>query len=318
VTAANASPADSGLVEVIDVSTQRTSATANALEGPSAIARTGQRVNVQGRSMAVDAAGTAAFILTASGISVIPLDAASGSAPQVGANGIVNAANFQAAIAPTGLISIVGRNLATTESASATPLPTILGGTCVTLNNTPLPLIASAPTQINAQLPPTLAAGRYPLVVRSLGGGGASAAVTVTVAKYAPAVFVDNQGPMIFHADGTRVNQDHPGKRDEPLTLYATGLGVTTGGKVTAGMPSPSSPLAVTGAVNVYFGNPLIKEAGIIVDWSGLAPGLIGVYQLKLRIPGAHINGDALPVTVKIGGVSSPTTGVNVPSVWVR
>jgi uncharacterized protein (TIGR03437 family) len=47
-------------------------------------------------------------------------------------------------------------------------------------------------------------------------------------------------------------------------------------------------------------------------------PGLIGVYQLNLRIPGAHINGDALPITLKIGGVSSPTTGPNVPTVWVR
>jgi uncharacterized protein (TIGR03437 family) len=87
---------------------------------------------------------------------------------------------------------------------------------------------------------------------------------------------------------------------------------------VTAGTPSPSSPLAVTAPVNVYFGNPLIKEAGIIVDWSGLAPGMIGVYQLQVRIPGAHINGNALPVTIKIGGVSSPTTGVNIPTIWVE
>jgi uncharacterized protein (TIGR03437 family) len=318
VTAANATPADAGLVEVIDVNTQRTSASANALEGPTAIARTGQRVNVQGRSMALDAAGTAAFVLTASGISVIPLDTPATSAPQVAANGVVSAANFQTAIAPNGLISIMGRNLASSASAAGTPLPTVLGGACVTLNNTPLPLLATAGTQINAQLPATLAAGRYPLVVRSIAGQGASTAINVTVAKYAPTVFMDADGPLIFHADGTRVNQDHPGKRDERLTMYATGLGVTTGGKVTAGSPSPSSPLAVTAPVNVYFGNPLIKEAAIIVDWSGLMPGLVGVYQLNLRIPGAHINGDALPVTIKIGGVSSPTTGSNVPTVWVR
>ena len=164
---------------------------------------------------------------------------------------------------------------------SGTPLPTVLGDACVTLNNTPLPLLATAATQINAQLPPTLAAGRYPLIVRSLTGQGASAAVNVTVAKYAPAVFMDADGPLIFHADGTRVNKDHPGKRDEKLTLYATGMGATTGGRVTAGTPSPASPLAVTAPVNVYFGNPLIKEAGIIVDWSGLLPGSIGVYQIN-------------------------------------
>ena len=151
-----------------------------------------------------------------------------------------------------------------------------------------------------------------------LAGQAASATVNVTVSKYAPAVFVDNQGPALYHADGTRVSKDHPGKRDEHLTLYATGLGVTTGGRVTVGLPSPSVPLAVTAPVNLYFGNPLIKEAGIIVDWSGLLPGSIGVYQINCRIPGAHINGDALPITLKIGGVSSPTAGSNVPQVWVE
>lgn len=310
---------DTGLVELVDAATQRTLLSASTIEGPPAFVRTGQRVNVQGRAMALDPAGTAAYVLTASGISVVPVSAAVNTAiPQVSAAGVVNAANFQANVAPGGLISIIGRNLATTDTASNTPLASILGGSCVTLNNTPLPLLATAPSQINAQLPPTLAAGRYPLVVRSTSGGAASASVTVTVAKYAPAVFVDAQGPLLFHADGTRVNRDHPGHRDEKLALYATGLGVTTGGKVAAGSPAPASPLAVTAPVNVYFGNPLIKEAGIIVDWSGLLPGYIGVYQLQLRIPGAHINGDGLPVTVKIGGVSSPTTGANVPTVWVE
>jgi uncharacterized protein (TIGR03437 family) len=142
--------------------------------------------------------------------------------------------------------------------------------------------------------------------------------VNVTVSKYAPAIFMDQNGSYIFHADGSRVDQDHPGHRDEHLTLYATGLGTTTGGRVTTGSPSPAAPLAVTVPVNLYFGNPLIKEAGIIVDWSGLLPGYIGVYQINARIPGAHINGDSLPVTLKIGGVSSPTTGVNVPRVAVQ
>ena len=221
-------------------------------------------------------------------------------------------------MAPNGLISIIGRNLASTATATSTTLPTLLGGACVTLNNTPIPILATTSGQINAQLPPTLAAGRYPLVVRNIAGQAASAAVNVTVGRYAPAIFMDSQGPAIFHADGTRLTADHPGHRDEKITIYATGLGTTTGGRVTAGTPAPASPLAVTAPINLYFGNPLIKEAGIIVDWSGLLPGSIGVYQINARIPGAHINGDNLTVTLKIGGVSSPSTGVNVPHVAVQ
>jgi uncharacterized protein (TIGR03437 family) len=319
LTAANATPSDTGLVEVVDINTLRTSATAAALEVTSAVARAGARVNVIGRSMVLDSAGANAFVLTASGLSVIPLAAATTqNVPQVPANGVVNTADFLGAVAPGGLISVFGANLASAATAAVSPLPALLGGACVTLNNAPLSLLATSPTQVNAQLPPTLAAGRYPLVVRSLTGQAASASINVTVSKYAPAVFVDGQGAALYHADGTRVNQDHPGKRDEKLTLYATGLGVTTGGRVTAGTPSPASPLAVTAPVSLYFGNPLIKEAAIIVDWSGLLPGSIGVYQINCRIPGAHLNGNALPITLKIGGVSSPTTGNNVPQVWVE
>ena len=90
----------------------------------------------------------------------------------------------------------------------------MLGGACVTLNNSPLPLLATSPGQINAQVPPTLAAGRYPLVVRSTDRAGGSASVNVTVAKYAPAIFMDAQGPAIFHKDGTRVIR--------PIRLTAT------------------------------------------------------------------------------------------------
>ncbi|HXB71397.1 MAG TPA: hypothetical protein VNY05_24390 [Candidatus Acidoferrales bacterium] len=321
---ATAVATDAGLIELVDVASQRTTATANALEGPPTLVRTGQRVNLTAaRSMAVDAAGTTVFVLTASGLSVVPIGTAAASAtasvtPSVAAGGVVSTANFLPAVAPGGLISIFGKNLASGATAPGTPLPAVLGGTCVTFNNTPLPLMASSTGQINAQLPPTLAAGRYSLVVRSIANQAASSGATVTVAKYAPAIFFDGQGAAIFHQDGTRLDQDHPGHRDEPLTILATGLGTTIGGKVTAGSPAPQSPLAVTGPVNLYFGNPLIKQAGVIVDGSGLKPGYIGVYEIHARIPGSHINGNALPVTVKIGGVSSSTTGPTTPKVWVE
>src|SRR5262249_32090707 len=63
VTAGTAAPTDSGLVELVDSNTFQTRASAPGLEGPAAIARTGQRVNILGRAMAVDAANTTAFVL---------------------------------------------------------------------------------------------------------------------------------------------------------------------------------------------------------------------------------------------------------------
>ena len=315
---ATAAATDAGLVEVVNATSQQTTTSANALEGP-AVAVTGtQRANINGRTMAIDAAGATVYVLTASGLQVVPFNATGAqNIPQAPANGVVNTANYTPGLAAGGLVSIFGQRLASAASAATTPLPSVLGGTCVTVNNTPLPLLAAFPGQINAQLPPTMAAGRYPLVVRSIANHEASSGATVTVAKYAPAVFVDADGPAIFHQDGTRLDNYNPGQRDEPLTIYATGLGPTTGGKVTAGVPAPSSPLAVTGPVQVFFGDPTISDAQEIVDWSGLAPGLIGVYQINCRIPGTHLKGDALPVTLRVGGVSSPVTGPNVPTVYV-
>jgi uncharacterized protein (TIGR03437 family) len=320
-------------VTMLNAKTGNTTNTVSALEGPItqlATTITGPggpgggfgattRGFVGGRTMAIDAAGANAYAITASGLSIIPLAGPTqAQMPVPSKGGAVNLASYTAGVAPNGLLSIFGQNFGTLATPPSTPLPLIMGGTCVTLNNVALPLLLTSPQQINAQIPPGTAAGTYPLVVRSIANLAASASENVTVAKYAPAVFVDSTGQLaLFHANGQYVSKNNPATRDEPLTMYATGLGATTGGAVTAGNVSPSSPLAVSGTVQVFFGDPGYSQAGVIVDWSGLAPGFIGVYQLNLRIPGTHLDGNALPVTLTIGGVSSPTTGPAVPYVAV-
>lgn len=314
-------PTDAGIIQIMDVTTGNPTALANALEGPASVASGNSRVVIPGRTMALDSTGTNAYVLTVSGLSIIPLTAIPPSQrPNVGQNNsVVNLASYQPTVAPGALVGIFGSNLASQATASTTSLPTVLGGTCVTLNNVAIPLMATANGQINAQIPTTLAAGKYPLVVHSITNQATSTfPITVTVAKYAPAVFVDASGQAaIYHSDGTPVTKDNPTTRDQRLTMYATGLGVTSGGTVTSGAPAPSKPLAVTGPVSVYFGNPSYSQSGIVVQWSGLVPGMIGVYQIDLYVPGTHMKGDALPVMIKIGGVSSPLTGPVVPTVAV-
>jgi len=277
-------------------------------------------VNVDGRTLAVDAAGTTVFALTTSGLSITTLDPPNiQDRPIAPANGIVNLSSYLPNIAPGGLVSIYGRNLGNLEVASGYPLPYTLGGVCVTLNNAPIPLFMTSPEQINVEIPPEAATGRYSLVIRNVEKKAASNQTNITVAKYAPAIFVDptTKEALVFHSDGRRVSKDHPAKRDEPLVLYATGLGPTKGGKVTSGLPSPSNPLAVSDPVELFFGDERYKQAGIIVDWSGLAPGFVGLYQLNIRVPGDHMRGDDLPVTLKIGTATSQKTGAAVPIIAV-
>lgn len=318
---ASAVVSETPTVELVDTTTGATRGLSAALEGPLATQTGTQRVNVSGRTMAVDSTGTAAYILTTSGLSIVPMEAASvAGRPQVNQNGVVNIASYQPNLASGSLVSIFGRNLAASATAPAPPLPTLLGGACVTLNNQALPLVLASPEQVNVQIPPELAAGRYPLVVRSADKKAASPAQSVSVSKYAPAVFVDPQTGQaaIYHQDGAPVTKARPAKREERLVLFASGLGPTKGGKVVAGQPAPSDPLAVTEMVSVFFGDPRYKEAGIIVEWSGLTPGLVGVYQVNLRVPGAHIKGDKLLVTVRVAGVDSPSSGSVLPFVAVE
>jgi len=280
------------------------------------------RQNVVGRTMVVDATGTNAYVLTASGLSIVPLDQTVPAAdrPAPNQNGIVSMASYLPPVAQGGLISIFGRNLADSASADTSrALPTTLGGLCVTLNNTPIPLILTSPTQINAQVPPEFAAGRFPLLVRNLNRRAAALLATqLTVAKYAPAVFVqaDNKQAAIYHENGQPVTPANPTTRDRRLTIYATGLGLTKGTRVVGGTPSPAG--TTTDKVEVFFGDPRFSQADVVVESSRLLPGTIGVYEIKVYVPGDRMRGSALPVTVRIGGVSSPVTGPLPPTIAVN
>jgi uncharacterized protein (TIGR03437 family) len=333
---ANTSPTTAPTVDLADATTGLASQTVSLLEGPTSTVTGTTRVNVSGRTMAVDSTGTMLFALTTSGLSISTLAAGGPTQPGQGgpggglpsglanvplpnSGGIVNLFSYLPQFAPGSLVSIFGNNLGDSAPATSTPLPAILGGTCVTLNNQPLPLFLTSAGQINAEIPPTMAAGRYPLVVRSISKKAASPSQTITIAKYAPAIFTNPSSHMayVFHADGRPVTMDNKAERDEPLVMYAIGLGATHGGTVAAGKPSPTTPLATTDPIELYFGDPSYKQAAIIVDFSGLAPGLIGLYQINLRVPGFHMKGDNLPVTLKIGGIASQSTGPAIPVIAV-
>jgi DNA-binding beta-propeller fold protein YncE len=165
----NALPTDPGLFEMLEATTNRVMASTGALEGPISVAVGNARVNIDGRTMAVDPSGAFAYALTSTGLSIISL--ASGpprTRPSISRDGVVSAASYLPSMAPGSLISIFGQNLAASATASSTPLPILMGGSCVTLNNQPIPLFMTSPGQINAQIPPNVAAGRYPLIVRSI------------------------------------------------------------------------------------------------------------------------------------------------------
>ncbi len=162
-------------------------------------------------------------------------------AQTVSPGGIVNAAGFQAPVAPGSVIAIFGTNLAaSTLPASSLPLPTMLGGATVLVNGKlPAPLFYVSPGQINAQLPYETPPGAATLIVN--GGTPAS----FTVAPSAPGVLVYGANRAVaVNQDNTLNSPDRPALTGDWITVYLSGQGAVNPA-VVSGAASPANPFAL-------------------------------------------------------------------------
>lgn len=212
--------------------------------------------------------------------------------------GVVNAASFQAPVAPGSVISIFGTNLASSAvAASSVPLPSALGGTSVRVNGELAPLFYASPLQINAQLPFDTPPGAVTLTVTA--NGSTSAPEPFTVAAAAPGILVYGQGRAVaLNQDYSLNGSGKPALAGSVITVYMTGQGPVTV-PVASGAVSPADPLAlpslpVTAAIG---GQP----ADVV--WAGLSPGSVGLFQVNLRIP--HLASGDAPLIVTVGGAAS-------------
>jgi len=245
---------------------------------------------------------SAIIALTTSGFTVLPWAYDAATAPPV-LDRLVSAGDFTKPVAPGGLVTIFGSQLSPMTLASTdVPLPTVLADSCLTVNGVVVPMFFVSPTQINAQLPFQVN-GNADIVLRT--PGGVSDALRVTILPTAPSVFrTGTAGPLesiptIFRAANadlvTVSNPVHPSDR---LTIYLTGLGQTSP-EVATGSASPADPLS----------SPLVRPTvtlggvPVTVDFAGLTPGDVGVYQINVTIPFKGVpTGFDIPLTITQGG----------------
>ena len=218
---------------------------------------------------------------------------------------IVNSANYKTDIASGGLVSIFGENLSEVEaSASGTPLPTSLGGACVTANGLSLPLLYVSDNQINAQMSFAVG-GPIAAIVRT--NSGISDIFLTNVLSSAPAIF-SVQGPApdeklfaaVFRLENNLLaTLSNPLRRSEVGIAFTTGLGAVTP-LLLDGNAAPLDPLATTIA------NPAVRvgDATAEVLYSGLAPGFVGLYQINFIVPWGAPLGLQVPITISAGGVT--------------
>ncbi|MBL8176236.1 MAG: ThuA domain-containing protein [Bryobacterales bacterium] len=204
--------------------------------------------------------------------------------PVVGEGGVGNVAGAAVQHAPGSVVAIYGRNLThgATMQASRVPLPDRIAGTAVLAGGRQLPLYFVSPGQVNAQLPFDLAPGKeVELNVRSVNREGDS--VRLRIGEAAPALIA-----------GARSGNT--------LVLYAAGLGAVQGNV-------PAGEAAASGSAIRTVRTPEVRvnEARADVAFSGLAPLLVGIYQVNVVLAGQS---GPLDVKMTMGEVESNTLRV--------
>ncbi len=194
-----------------------------------------------------------------------------------------NAAGLQLGevFAPGSLASIFGDNLAESAvSAEGAPLPRELAGTAVVVAGIPAPLLYVSPSQINFQVPFEAPLGDAELEFRRDGGVRETRHIHLVYA--APGLFTqsgDGRGAgVVMHLSDFRlVTPENPAAQGEILALYATGLGAVTQ-PVRSGDAAPPAPVPLPPLPSLYV---VVDSRGQQLLYAGLAPGLVGVYQIN-------------------------------------
>ena len=164
-------------IELVNIASGTTKLLAVAPDNPRFTLLGTTRYNIPARSMVIDN-NNVAYLIGLAGLSVVPLTPNGAPTPAISK---VVATNGSTTLTVGGVINIGGTNLASTATALTLPQPTVLGGSCVTFNDVPLPLLSTSTGQIQAQIPTTVSPGNNVVQVRSLATGLQSASVIVPV-----------------------------------------------------------------------------------------------------------------------------------------
>lgn len=232
--------------------------------------------------------------------------------PVFTASSVANGASFVQGAVAGSIVTIFGTNLLTNtngiHTAQQIPLPTTIANTSVLAGGLLAPLFAAdrnnnnGQEQINLQIPWEFAGqSSIPIVVNN--GTTISAAVTVPLAAAQPGVFIlDSANDGFLHGDYAVVNAARPAQPGEEIVAYLTGLGAVTS------TPASGSP----GSANTST-KPAVQIGSLsaTVQFSGLAPGFVGLYQVNFTVPPTTPSGTQ-SVVVSIGGAAGAAASLPV------
>ncbi len=225
----------------------------------------------------------------------------------------VNGASYLPRLTPGMVTSVFSPALSAIQQTAVfnelpqpIPLPTTLADTQVLVDDVPARLYFVSPGQINFLMPMNApSSGIVELEVASASVGQIIASSRVRMDVASPALFTS---PPTGTGQIAALNQDNsvntsqnPVRRGEVVQLFGTGQGFV------AGAPPDGSPPA--GAVNTDVKPRVIVNAAFLdpsdILYSGLAPGLVGVWQINIRIPLTVPPSDAIQVVMLMNDIPS-------------
>ncbi len=246
-------------------------------------------------------------------------------APQV--NVVSAASGSPRALTAGSIASIyptVSGNIIAADTAnfnSVIPLPASLADTQVLVNGTPAPLFYASPGQINFVLPQSLpTGGTADVQVVRQSTGQIYGDSEIGLAPSDPALFTANssgagQAAAINFVDGSINSPLNPVARGQILELFGTGIGPVTnappdGQPPTGSVPAPDKPQILIGGATAF-----LNPSNIL--YSGLAPTLVGVWQINLTIPADANVGSSIPIKIFEGSIPNFDTATGLGNVTI-
>jgi uncharacterized protein (TIGR03437 family) len=197
------------------------------------------------------------------------------------------------------------------QTSSSLPLPRTLNGIQVLFNGASVPLFFAGTDQINFQVPSSApVSGTANLQVLEVATGRLLGDSTVLMTPINPGLFTQAASgigaAVAANKDGTLNTQTNPAIAGDFITLYGTGEGVIPGGPAdgeaaTAALASPRPPTVIVG---------VHAQTGSDVQYAGIAPGQVGVWQVNVRIPSDTITLPTAPTQVIVIQDTVPSGGL--------
>jgi uncharacterized protein (TIGR03437 family) len=218
---------------------------------------------------------------------------------------IGNVASYALDATPPGSVfALFGSGFAAGNAqAVSVPLPTTLGTTSVTVNGEMAPLFYVDPQQIDVQMPWDIPGGSVATIIVKYGSAASNAAAVYVPLTGTPGISTyGSSRAVVTNSDGSLNSSTNPASVGDEVVAYFTGGGpVNASGKLVTGAAAPSGLSPVTGANSVTVGG-----TNATVDYMGLTPGGIGLYQANFIVPTLSKGTYAVQITIAGFASNSP------------